>query len=115
MGSDFYEEGAGANGFPVGRLGVAAVTEPQPEAFEEAFDRGVNYFWGSRRTAAMGEAIRRIVRKGRREDMVLVLQSYSRHAGLMRTLFRRGLRELRAWTRQTCCCWAGTTRSLAGF
>ena len=96
MSSDFNEKRVlGRTGFLVGRLGVAASYGAPTEAFEEAFDRGVNYFyWGSRRTAAMGEAIRRLVRKGKREEMVLVLQSYSRHAGLMRSLFKRGLRTL---------------------
>ena len=96
MSSNFHEKRVlGRTGLMVGRLGVAASYGAPTEAFEEAFDRGVNYFyWGSRRTAAMGEAIRRIVRRGRREEMVLVLQSYSRHAGLMRRLFKRGLRGL---------------------
>jgi aryl-alcohol dehydrogenase-like predicted oxidoreductase len=96
MSSDFHEKRVlGRTGLKVGRLGVAASYGAPTEAFEEAFDRGVNYFyWGSRRTAAMGEAIRRLVKKGKREEMVLVLQSYSRHAGLMRTLFKRGLRTL---------------------
>jgi len=96
MTGDFRETRVlGRTGLVVGRLGVAASYGAPTEAFEEAFERGVNYFyWGSRRTAAMGDAIRRLVRKGRREEMVLVLQSYSRHAGLMRTLFTRGLKTL---------------------
>lgn len=96
MRADFKEKRVlGRTGLKVGRLGVAASYGAPAEAFEEAFDWGVNYFyWGSRRTAAMGEAIRRIVRRGKREEMVLVLQSYSRHAGLMSSLFKRGLRAL---------------------
>jgi aryl-alcohol dehydrogenase-like predicted oxidoreductase len=96
MSNDFLQTRTlGRTGLRVGRLGVAASYGAPTEAFEEAFDRGVNYFyWGSRRTAAMGEAIRRIVRNGKREELVVVFQSYSRHAGLMRTLFKRGLKAL---------------------
>ena len=85
----------GGTGLKVGRLGVAASYGAPTEAFEEAFERGVNYFyWGSMRTRAMAQAIQNIVRKGRRDDLVLVLQSYSRSSRLMRSLFRKGLKQL---------------------
>jgi aryl-alcohol dehydrogenase-like predicted oxidoreductase len=85
----------GRTGLQVGRLGISASYGAPTEAFLEAFDRGVNYlYWGSRRTPAMAEAIRALVRKGRRGDMVLVVQSYSRSAFLMRAWFRKALRTL---------------------
>jgi len=60
-----------------------------------AFDRGVTYFYhGSRRNAGMAAAIRELVAAGRRDDVVIVLQSYSRLAGLMEMFFTRGLRQL---------------------
>lgn len=87
----------GRTGLRVGRLGVSASYGAPAEAFEEAFERGCNYFyWGSRRTAAMARGIRNILARGRRGEMVLVLQSYSRSAALMERLFVRGLRELGA-------------------
>jgi predicted aldo/keto reductase-like oxidoreductase len=65
-------------------------------AFEEAFERGVNYFyWGSMRKEAMARAIRNIVSKGQRDKLVVVLQSYSRSATLLETFFRRGLKQLK--------------------
>ena len=85
----------GRTGLKVCRLGVAAGYGAPAEAFEEAFERGVNYFyWGSMRTRAMGQAIQNIVRKGRRDDLVLVLQSYSRSSRLMRSWFGKGLKKL---------------------
>lgn len=96
MNQDFREKRAlGRTGLKVGRLGIAASYGAPTEAFEEAFDRGVNYFyWGSRRTPAMGEAIRRIVRNGKREELVLVLQSYARYGGVLRSFFLKGLGKL---------------------
>lgn len=96
MSENFHEKRTlGRTGFKIGRLGISASYGAPTEAFEEAFDRGVNYFyWGSRRTAAMGEAIRRIVARGRREEMVLVLQSYARYGGVLRSFFLKGLRKL---------------------
>ena len=93
---DFYEPRLlGRTGLKVGRLGVACSYGAPTEAFEEAFERGVNYFyWGSMRKKAMAVAIKNIIAKGKRDELVVVLQSYSRSAGLMETLFRRGLKEL---------------------
>ena len=96
MSQDFHEKRTlGRTGFQVGRLGIAASYGAPTEAFEEAFERGVNYFyWGSRRTPAMGEAIRRLVSKGKRDEMVLVLQSYARYGGVLRSFFLKGLKSL---------------------
>ncbi len=68
----------------MGRLGVAASYGAPATAFEEAFERGCNYFyWGSRRTDAMGDAIRHLAGP-HREKLVIVVQSYS-HWGLRLT------------------------------
>lgn len=93
---DFQEKRTlGRTGLKVGRLGVSSGYGAPAAAFEEAFDRGVNYFyWGSRRTDAMAEVIRGIAAKGLREELVLVLQSYSRSAALLERLFTRGLKTL---------------------
>lgn len=85
----------GKTGLPVCRLGIACSYGAPTEAFEEAWEHGVNYFyWGSRRTSAMARAIRNIIAKGHREQLVIVLQSYSRSAALMESYFHKGLRRL---------------------
>ena len=44
----------GRTGLKVGRLGVAASYGAPTKAFEEAFDKGCNYFyWGSMRKSNM--------------------------------------------------------------
>lgn len=92
----FYEPRIlGRTKLSVGRLGVACSYGAPTEAFEEAFERGVNYFyWGSTRKKAMAQAIRHIVSQGRRDNLVIVLQSYSRSAVLLESFFRQGLRTL---------------------
>jgi aryl-alcohol dehydrogenase-like predicted oxidoreductase len=85
----------GRTGLKVGRLGVASSYGAPAEAYEEAFDRGVNYFyWGAIRKEGMRRAIRNIVSRGQRDALVIVLQSYSRSAGLMERYFYKGLKDL---------------------
>jgi aryl-alcohol dehydrogenase-like predicted oxidoreductase len=92
----FYETRAlGRTGFPVGRLGVATSYGAPAAAFEEAFEHGVNYFyWGSRRSRAMVDAVTAISKKGSRDDLLIVMQSYARSATLMRRWFHKGLKKL---------------------
>jgi predicted aldo/keto reductase-like oxidoreductase len=60
-----------------------------------AFDAGVNYFfWGSVRTPGMGQAIRDIARS-QREELVFVLQCYTRVAGWIPKSVEKGLRSLK--------------------
>jgi aryl-alcohol dehydrogenase-like predicted oxidoreductase len=60
---------------------------------EQAFERGINYlYWGSFRRGAFGQALRNL--KPQRDRMVLVLQSYSRVAALMRPSVEIALRRL---------------------
>jgi aryl-alcohol dehydrogenase-like predicted oxidoreductase len=85
----------GKTGLKVGRLGVAASYGAQASAFEEAFERGCNYFyWGSTRKSGMRQAIRNICRQGKRDDLVIVVQSYSRSAFLMEAFLKRALSSL---------------------
>jgi predicted aldo/keto reductase-like oxidoreductase len=79
----------------VGRLGVASSYGAPVGAFEEAFDRGCNYFyWGSLRKDGMREAIKSICKKGKRDELVIVIQSYSRSAVLMEVFYKRALKQL---------------------
>jgi aryl-alcohol dehydrogenase-like predicted oxidoreductase len=84
----------GGTGLRVGRLGVSASYGVPARAVEQAFEQGVNYlYWGSRRSGAFGEAIRNL--SPQRERMVLVIQSYSRIAGLVGPSVEQALRKLR--------------------
>jgi len=88
----------GRTGLRVGRLGIASSYGPPVEAFEEAFERGCNYFtWGSAfkpRNSAMKQCLRGIIQRGKRDDLVLAVWSYSHSAMLAEPLLRRGLRAL---------------------
>ena len=84
----------GATGLRVGRLGVAASYGVPTRAVEQAFEHGVNYlYWGSRRTGGFGKAIRNL--SPRRDQLVLVIQSYSRIAALVGPSLERALREVK--------------------
>jgi predicted aldo/keto reductase-like oxidoreductase len=85
----------GKTGLSVGRLGVGSSYGASTETYEEAFEKGVNYFyWGSFRKTSMARAIRNIVGKGKRDDLVIVIQSFSRSASLMESFYRKGLKAL---------------------
>jgi len=85
----------GRTGLQVGRLGVAASYGAPASAFEEAFEKGCNYFyWGSIRRSGMRQAIKNICRKGKRDALVVVIQSYSRSPLLMEAFFSKALRAL---------------------
>jgi len=84
----------GRTGLRVGRLGISASYGVPADAVERAFERGVNYlYWGSRRTEAFADALRHLAPQ--RERLVLVVQSYSRAAGLVGWSLERALKALR--------------------
>jgi aryl-alcohol dehydrogenase-like predicted oxidoreductase len=84
----------GRSGLTVGRLGVACGYGAPTEAFEEAFDKGVNYFyWGSLRRSNMVRAMRNISAKGKRDKLVVVIQVYNRIAGMLAGSVEKGLRK----------------------
>lgn len=93
---DFSERRSlGQTGLKVGRLGVAGSYGGPTDAFEEAFDSGCNYFyWSSPRKSGMRKAIRSICNRGKRDELVIVIQSYSRVAALMETFLKKGLNDL---------------------
>jgi aryl-alcohol dehydrogenase-like predicted oxidoreductase len=85
----------GRTGLKVGRLGVASAYGAPAAAFEEAFERGCNYFyWGSLRRAGMAQAIKNLCDRGKREDLVVVIQSYARSPYLMEIFCERALKCL---------------------
>jgi predicted aldo/keto reductase-like oxidoreductase len=96
---DFKEKTTlGRTGLQVARLGISSSFGAPAEAFEEAFEQGCNYFtWGTfikGRSSAMGEAIRNIVKKGQRANLVIAVLSYAHNAFLTERFFMRGLQGL---------------------
>jgi aryl-alcohol dehydrogenase-like predicted oxidoreductase len=77
------------------RLGLGASYGAPTEALEAAFEAGCNYFyWGALRNKKMTRAIRNIIAKGRREELIVVIQAFRRGPkGLTKSLMR-GLKEL---------------------
>jgi aryl-alcohol dehydrogenase-like predicted oxidoreductase len=85
----------GRSGLMAGRLGLGSSYGAPASAYEQAFERGCNYFyWGSVRRTGMGDAIRHIASR-HRDRIVVVLQSYSRHGLLLGHRIESGLRGLR--------------------
>jgi aryl-alcohol dehydrogenase-like predicted oxidoreductase len=83
----------GRTGLTVGRVGISSSYGISGEGLERAFERGVNYiYWGSRRTASFGEGLKRL--RPQRDRFTLVIQSYTRVAGLMAWSLERALRAL---------------------
>ena len=84
----------GRSGLTVGRLGVSCGYGAPTEAFEEAFERGCNYFnWGTfikGRSREMRDAIRNLVRRGHREDLIIAMLTYAHSPLLTEIFFRRG-------------------------
>ncbi|MCJ7680719.1 MAG: aldo/keto reductase [Candidatus Aminicenantes bacterium] len=77
-----------------GRLGLGSSYMAPAGAFEAAFDAGCNlFYWGALRTPQMTKAMRNIIASGRRDKIVIALQSYIRPRGLGWSV-RRGLRRL---------------------
>ena len=85
----------GRTNLKVSQLGIGSSYGVSEKACRKAFDEGVNYFfWGSIRTTGMCLAIREISRS-RREELVVVLECYTRHPKLISRSVEQGLRKLR--------------------
>lgn len=84
----------GRSGLAVSKLGLGSSFGAPTRAYLEAFERGVNYFyWGSVRRRLMGDAIRELGFR-RRDELVVVLQSYARVGPLLTLFAERGLKKL---------------------
>jgi aryl-alcohol dehydrogenase-like predicted oxidoreductase len=78
----------------VGRLGLGAAYGAPAKSLEAAFEAGCNYFyWGALRNKKMGEAIRNIVSKGKRDDLILVIQDFRRSPKGLEKSLMRGLKK----------------------
>ncbi len=78
----------------VSRLGLGSSFTAPTSSYEEAFEKGVNYFyWGSLRRSFMGDAIRNLAPK-HRNDLVVVIQSYARLGSIVVRSLERALSKL---------------------
>ena len=85
----------GRTGVDVGPIAVSGGYDVDAKSLREALDRGVNYWYhGSIRREGMTRAIREVVSAGRRDELVVALQSYSRWAWFLEWNFERGLKQL---------------------
>lgn len=85
----------GASGLTTPRMGIGSDSGVPCEALEWAFERGINYFyWGSRRTKGMMEAIQNLAPRSR-EKMIIVLQTYDYTGLALERTFLRGLKQLK--------------------
>jgi predicted aldo/keto reductase-like oxidoreductase len=84
----------GQTGLQAGRLGLGAAYGAPAAAFEEAFEKGCNYFYWTSRKSGMREAIKNICKNGHRDKLIIAVQSYSRSAFLLEHSLTRALKAL---------------------
>lgn len=85
----------GRTGLRVSRIGLGSSFNAPTAAYEEAFERGVRYFyWGSLRKKQMGDAIRNLAPR-HRSELVVVVQSYARFGWMVKASVERALRRLK--------------------
>lgn len=92
------KRGLGKTGLMAGRLGISSSYGAPAAAFEEAFDYGCNYFtWGTfikGRSSEMRKAIKNIVHKGKRNDLIVSMFSYAHNNFLTEKFFVKGIKSL---------------------
>jgi len=88
----------GRTGLKVGRLGISSSYGAPSAAFEEAFERGCNYFvMGSfmkGRSKEMIKAIHNISQRGDRDKLVVCMMEYTHSKLLGKPHFYKGLKKL---------------------
>jgi aryl-alcohol dehydrogenase-like predicted oxidoreductase len=88
----------GRTGLQVGRLGISSSYGAPASAFEEAFERGCNYFvvgsFMKGRSREMIRAVRSITQKGEREKLVVCMMEYTHSNLIGRSHFYKGLKKL---------------------
>ncbi|NIM10992.1 MAG: hypothetical protein GTO45_03310 [Candidatus Aminicenantes bacterium] len=88
----------GRTGLKAGRLGLSSSFGAPAQAFEEAFEKGCNYFtWGTfikGRSSEMKKAILNITQKGQRDNLILAMLTYAHNASLTEHFLKRGLQAL---------------------
>lgn len=96
---DFKEKiTLGRTGLRVGRLGISSSYGARAKTFEEAFERGCNYFnMGSfikGRSKEMIKAIKNITAKGKRDELVVAIYDYTHSPLIGQKHFMKGLRKM---------------------
>lgn len=95
MGCSFERVSFGSTGMRVLPLGLGSAYGLDARDVERAIERGVNYiYWGSQRRPSFAEALRNLG-PSRREDLVIVVQTYTRLAALMEPSLERALWDLK--------------------
>jgi aryl-alcohol dehydrogenase-like predicted oxidoreductase len=88
----------GRTGITVGRLGIASGFRAPTEAYEEAFERGCNYFtWGTfirGRCPHLRAALRNLIARGKRDELTISLVSYAHNPWLTEVMHKNSLRAL---------------------
>ena len=88
----------GKTGLQTGSLGIASSYGAPAKAFEEAFEHGCNYFvWNSfikGRSPRMREAIKNIVKAGKRDQLIIAMHSYGHNALMNKIFIKRSLKQL---------------------
>ena len=88
----------GRTGLKVGRLGISSSYGAPAQAFEEAFERGCNYYvmgsFGKGRSGQMTTAIRNITANGNRDKLVVSMMEYTHSYLIGKGHFYRGLKKL---------------------
>lgn len=85
----------GRSGLRVRPLGLGSSFGLSAADVERAFERGLNFFyWGSLRRGGFGRGLRSLA-SAHRDDLVIVVQSYTRVAALMKPSLVSALRRLR--------------------
>lgn len=88
----------GKTGLKVGRLGISSSYGAPSGAFEEAFEKGCNYFvigsFPRGRSKEMIHTVHQITRKGQREKLVVCLMEYTHSYLIGKGHFYRGLKKL---------------------
>jgi predicted aldo/keto reductase-like oxidoreductase len=94
MGCNWNRVVLGRSAVHSSALGIGSSFGIQSPDLEYAFERGINYFyWGSVRRPGFGRAVRGLAQH-HRQQLVIVVQSYTRVGSLMRGSLLSGLRKL---------------------
>lgn len=96
MEHDFRSTTLGRTGLTVGRLGIAGSYGAPTRAYEAAFHKGCNYFYhgSGRKRSQMKQAVRSLVGQGRRDQLVVSVQTYARWGIMTEFLFTSVLKSM---------------------
>ncbi len=83
----------GNTGLKVGRLGLAGSYGAPAEAYEKAFENGCNYFYSGsgRKRSQMKQAVKNLAGQGKRDKMVVSIQTYARFGVMTEIWFKQSL------------------------